>query len=248
MRRHLLAAGVIGIALAAAPRGHAQDDVKSIIEKAIKAHGGAEALAKTKATRSTSKGTVYLMGQPLAFTEKTTIQQPDKFKSELTLEIMGQQIQIVVVYDGKTCWAKGPQGVMEDPPTAAGEIKGALHAARAAMLTGLLDDKAFKVAPLGESKVKGKAALGVKVSHKDQKDVDFYFDKESSLLVKVARPVLDQAGEVMEERFLSDYKDFDGLKRPTKIVAERGGMKHLEAELVEAKTVDKIDSNEFAKP
>jgi hypothetical protein len=249
MRKFLLAVAVFGVALVLAPQTRAQDEAKAIIEKAIKAHGGADKLAKTKAVRSTAKGTLQLMGQTLAYTETSTIQQPNQFKSEVTLEIMGQQIPIIVVYDGKTCWAKGPQGVMEDPPLAADEIKTALYAARVGMLKPLLEDKSFTLSLLGESKVKGKAAVGVKVSSKGQKDIDLYFDKADGLIVKVVRPVLDMGGgEVMEERFLSDYKDFEGLKRPTKLVAERGGNKYLDAESVDVKFFDKIDANEFSKP
>src|SRR5262249_21640762 len=116
MRRYLLAAAAFGVALVLAPQSRAQDEAKAIIEKAIKAHGGADKMAKTKAIRPTAKGNLQLMGQALGYTETSTIQPPNQVQSALTPEIMGQQIPIIVVDDSKTCWVKGPQGVMEDPP------------------------------------------------------------------------------------------------------------------------------------
>lgn len=249
MRTYMLPAALVGAALLLAPYCHAQDDAKALIEKAIKAHGGADKLAKLKAVRASAKGTVDLMGQSAGYKETNTVQLPNHFRSEVTLDFMGQSIEIVVVFDGKTCWAKSPQGVMEDPPLAADELKNALYASRVGMLTPLLEDKSFTLSLLGETKVKDKAAVGVKVSSKGQKDIDLYFDKASGLIVKIVRPVLDMTGgEVMEQRYLSDYKDFDGLKRPTKVLVERGGKKYLEAETAEFKFLDKIDANEFSKP
>ena len=249
MRRFWLAAAAIGATLLVAPRSHAQDEAKAIIEKAIKAHGGADKLAKTKAMRSVSKGTVDVMGQTLPFKETNTMQQPSQFRSEVVLEVGGQQVTILAVGNGNDVWINVMGNTMEAPDIAKEEIKNALYAGRVGSLTPLLEDKEYKLSLLGEAKIKGKPAIGVKVSRSGQKDIDLYFDKETNLIARIVRPVLDQAGqEVIEERSYSDYKDVEGLRRPSKVYAERGGQKHAEAEVIESKYFDKIDANEFSKP
>jgi len=249
MRRFWLAAAAIGATLMVAPRSHAQDDAKAIIEKAIKAHGGADKLAKTKAMRSVSKGTVDVMGQTLPFKETNTMQQPSQFRSEVVLEVGGQQVTILAVGNGNDVWINVMGNTMEAPDIAKEEIKNALYAGRVGSLTPLLEDKEYKLSLLGEAKIKGKPAIGVKVSRSGQKDIDLYFDKETNLIARIVRPVLDQAGqEVIEERSYSDYKDVEGLRRPSKVYAELGGQKHAEAEVIETKYFDKIDANEFSKP
>jgi hypothetical protein len=249
MRKFLLAAAAMGVTLLVAPRSHAQGEAKAIIEKAIKAHGGADKLAKTKAMRTVSKGTVDVMGQTLPFKETNTMQQPGQFRSEVVLELGGQQVTILIVGNGNDVWINVMGNTMDAPYIAKDEIKNALYAGRVGSLTPLLEDKEFKLSLLGEAKIKGKPAIGVKVSRSGQKDIDLYFDKESNLVARVVRPVLDQAGQdVIEERTFSDYKDVEGLKRPMKVLAERGGQKYAEAEVIETKYFDKIDANEFSKP
>ena len=46
----------------------------------------------------------------------------------------------------------------------------------------------------------------------------------------------------------SDYKDFDGIKRPTKIEAKRDGKDFWKAEVTEFKVLDKVDPQTFAEP
>jgi hypothetical protein len=245
----LLAAAAMVVTFLVAPPSHAQDEARAIIEKAIKAHGGPGNLAKTKAMRSVGKGTVDVMGQSLPFKETNTMQQPSQFRSEVVLEIGGQQVTILVVANGNDVWISAMGNTMDAPDLAKDEIKNALYAARVGSLTPLLEDKNFKLSLLGETKVKDRPAVGLKVSRTGQKNIDLYFDKETNLVAKIVRPVLDQAGqEVIEDRFLSDYKDVEGLKRPSKVLAERGGRKYMEAESVETKYFDKIDANEFSKP
>ena len=45
----------------------AQNDVKAVIEKAIKAHGGEEKLSKYKASTMKGKGKISLMGNDAEF-------------------------------------------------------------------------------------------------------------------------------------------------------------------------------------
>jgi hypothetical protein len=47
---------------------------------------------------------------------------------------------------------------------------------------------------------------------------------------------------------MKEYKDFEGVKRPAKMVIERDGNKFLDLEITEIKLLEKLDDNEFQKP
>jgi hypothetical protein len=251
MRNYLLSTIAIGLYLLPAPLARAADDEpKALIEKAIKASGGEEKLAAIKALRIKSKGNVDVLGQTFAFTSNGVHQLAGQLKNEITIDIMGQQLTVLQVYDGKKGWFRLMDNTQELEGDTLKEMQAQAHSIRVNTLVPLLKDKAFTLAPLGEVKVNGKPALGVKVTAKDQRDIDLYFDKETGLVTKVSRQGFDTntMKEVMHEMIFSDFKDFDGVKHATKIVMNNDGKKLLDLEVTEYKVVDKLDDSEFAKP
>src|SRR5947208_1477821 len=83
------------------------------------------------------------------------------------------------------------------------------------------------------TKVNGKPAVGVRVSHKGHRDINLYFDKDKGLLLKIERTVKDlMAGgkESQEEVSYSDYKEVEGVQQPTKLVIKRDGKDYVDGE------------------
>jgi hypothetical protein len=249
MRRYLTAVAAVGLVLTAAGRAGAQDEPRAIIEKAVKAYGGADKLARLKAGYYTGKGTLQLMGMAFACIETTHLDQPNHFRTELKLNAGGVAITTVTAFDGKTAWTQVNGNNYEVPAGVADELKMALYIARAEMLTPLIEDKAFALSPLGEAQVDGKPAIGVKIAHAKHKDLELFFDKATGLLAKIAYVALDETGQAVKvERFHSDYQIFDGLMRPTQIKALRGGKEYVMVKITEYKILDKVDPNLFMKP
>jgi hypothetical protein len=247
MRLIPIPAIAFGLLLLPAGGARADDATKAIIDKAIKAHGGAEKIGKEKAAQTKSKGTLSLMGG-LNFTEETTV-QPDRLKSVLQLEAGGNTIQVTTVFDGKKAWASVNGQTQELEGKVLDEMKEASYMTRLARLA-VLKDNEYELSPLGEVKVNGKPAVGIRVASKGHRDVNLYFDKESGLLAKLERQAVDaMTGEdVAEERIITEYQEIDGVKVPKKAVINRDGKKFIEAEVVEIKFRDKFDESEFAKP
>jgi hypothetical protein len=54
--------------------------------------------------------------------------------------------------------------------------------------------------------------------------------------------------EVQQERIVSDYKDVDGQKRPTKVSVLNDGKKVVDIEFTDMSFVDKLDGDTFDKP
>ncbi len=228
----------------------AQDELRTVIEKAIKAHGGEANLNKHKAGQSRSKGTVVVQGNPIEFTEEATYHLPNKFKSVQEIQVGGQSVKIMVGYDGTKAWINvNGMNVDMKLDKLADLMKEQEYLAEIGRLT-VLKDKTYELSSLGEAKVKDKPAVGMRVSSKGHKDVNLYFDKDTGLLIKIEHRTVDfnTDKEVNEERIILEYQDKDGVKEPKKALVNRDGEKYVEAEVVEVKYLDDIDDTQFSKP
>jgi hypothetical protein len=248
--RKLFATGVaLGLVLTLAGFARAQGETQAIIDKAIKAQGGLEKVAKFKAAQMKSKGTINLLGNDVAITMENAFQWPDKMKSVAQMELMGMPINQTVVANGDKCWIKINDMIVDLPEKILESVKDSLYVERVASMV-LLKDKSLEISPLGEAKIDGKDAVGLKASSKGKPDVSLYYDKESGLLLQTENRMLDPMSmqEVTQKRLFKDYKDIDGTKRPSKVVIEKDGTKYIEMEITEMKLLEKLDDNEFQMP
>ncbi len=251
MRALLLPALALGLLGGAVSRSLAQEDTRAIIDRALKAHGGADKLAKVKASQYKSKGVIHILNQAIKFTSDSSVQDPDQFKSVTQLEIAGMKITQIQILNGDKGFVS-VNGMPQDlSDKLLNEMKEGLYAERVAGLTPLKEkEKDYQLSALGSVQVEGKDAVGVRVASKGHRDVNLYFDKASGLLVKVAHRTLDPMTnqEVSQEEIRMDYRDYEGIKLPAKLVVLRDGKKFMEAEVSDFKIVDKLDPSVFAKP
>ena len=251
--RRLLTPLLSAVVLFGSPAARAADDeARMIVLKAVKAHGGEAALSKYKAARSSAKGKINIPAAgEVDFTQEVVVMQPDKFKESMDLSIGGNTIKIVTIANGDK--ASIEAGGKEVPVTDAikDALKEAQHAMKAARMAEILKDKAFELSTLGEIKVEGKPAVGVRVSAKGQKDVNLYFNKETGLLAKVERRGTDPntGKEFTEERIILEYNkpNAEGLLSAKKVLVKRDGEKFMEAEVVDHKVFEAIEDAEFKK-
>jgi hypothetical protein len=224
-------------------RADDQADALTIIDKAIKAQGGEAKVAKFKAQTWKEKGTYYGMGDGLPFAGKYAVQFPDKFR----MEIEGV---FTIVLDGDKGWLESMGETKELTKEQLANQQRMQYIGQVSRLV-TLKDKAFKLSPLPEIKIDKDPAVGVKVSRQGQGDVLLYFDKGTGLLAKSEATVKseEQKGkEVRQELFMSDYKEVDGLKSPTKLVVKRDGKVYIEATIADLKRAEKLEDKVFAKP
>jgi hypothetical protein len=246
MRTLLISALAVGLVLTGSVRAPAQD-AKAILDKAVKVSGGLERLTKFRAVQTNVKGKLEAMGG-LEFTQEASMQEPDKIKAVVHLTVNGMQVTVTTVYNGKQGWINANGQTIDMPPGVMEAMKDAVEVMTLTRLA-FAGGKDFEASLLGESKVNDRPVVGVKVSRKEHKDVNLYFDKDSGLLVKMEHRAKDESGqEVDEERILSDYHDVDGHQVPKKVVVTRGGKKYLEAEVTDMKFLEKLEDSEFAKP
>jgi hypothetical protein len=238
-----LLAGVVVLAGARVTRADERAEAQTIIDRAIKAVGGEEKLAKFKSHTWTEKGTYHGMGTAQPYTGKYAVQWPDKFR----MEIEGF---FTMVLNGDKGWVSmgGATEEMSKEQLAA-QKEGQFSGYVSTLLP--LKDKAFRLAPVGEAKVGDRPAVIVKVTHEGHRDVLLFFDKENNRLLKseYKAKAQEQGGqEVKQEVFYSNYGDVDGVRFPMKILITRDGKPYVEAENSDVKAVDKLDEKVFAKP
>jgi hypothetical protein len=256
MRRALLPLLSAAVLLGLAAGGRAaDDDVKAILTKAIKAHGGEEKATKYKAAQVKSKGKVKLpMIGDTEFTQELATMQPDKIKDVFEFSAKGKQFTRLLLFDGEKLVVElnGEEIKLDDKMKDAikERLKEAGYMGRVARLVPLLKEKEFELSSLGEQKVEGKAAVGVLVKSKGHKDISLFFNKETGLLAKVEHRTTEEGTdkEVTEERIITEYKKTeDGLQMVKKLIIKHDGEKFLEAEVTEAKPLEKLEDSEFKK-
>src|SRR5262245_64813 len=176
---------VASLVLGLAGRAAAEDDAKAVIEKAIKAHGGEEKLAKLKAGRMKTKIRLE-EGGGLDLTQEAAFMLPDKIKEVVELTVDGNQVRVVSVFNGDKGWIKinGKEIKVDDKVKESLKEQG--HLSQVSRLVPLRG-KEFTLTSLGESKVDDKTVVGVKVARKGHQDIDLHFDKKTGLLTKVER-------------------------------------------------------------
>jgi len=240
--RHIL---VIELLLFASYPVSAQDEAKALLDKAIAAHGGEKNLSAMQAGFIKAKGRLNLR-DGLQFTQQTYYQLPDRLKE--IQEFVGQKSVFTSVVNGDNAWITVNGQAQTLDKNIISELKEATYLLQVNRLIPL-KEKNFQLSLLRQDSVNGHLADGIKVTSEGHKDVHLYFDKESHLLVKLQRQALDvnSGKEVKEERFFSDFRPINGIQEPQKVAISRNGQKFVEAEVIEAKILERLDPGIFEK-
>jgi hypothetical protein len=254
MRTFLYAALLAGMALVGWHPVWADDqaETQAILQRGIKALGGEERLSKFKAATWKGKGKFYDQhGQnAVEYTGEWALQPPRQFRGSITVVHEGMIHTEIRVLNGDKDWTRRDDGDTEeiDLRTATQDQRQMYEWLAETLLP--LRNKDLKLAPLGASKVGDHAAVGLKQTKKDGREFHYFFDRESSLLLKSEFRVKDRETdkEVTEEMLYSDYKEVDGIKQAMKLIGKHDGKIVLEQEITDFKPQEKLDDKVFAKP
>ena len=222
-----------------------EKDATAIIDKGIKALGGEEKLAKAEAITWKTKGTIKFNDNENEFTGFVTIKGLDHFRRESA----NDQFSVVVVLAGEKGWRKFGDNASELEGDGLANEKRRVYLEVIPATLVPLKGKGFKFEAGGEEKVGDKPAVSPKATGPDDKTFTIFFDKESGLPVKMTAKVVGFQGQENDlETTYSDYKDFDGIKKATKIEVKRDGETFQKMEHSDFKVLDKVDSDVFTEP
>ena len=251
MRYTLIGSFALVLTLAGLASGDDANTPAAILEKALQAAGGEAKLAKLQGLTLKGKGVYHEPGKPdLPFSGVWYYQGADKGRTLIQIEAKGGKSEELRVINGDKGWIKeGKLDAQQMDKDELAEEKEGLYFNWVTTLAPL-KGKDFKLGPLDEAKVDGKAAVGFSITRKGHENINLYFDKETGLLVKSERKVKDGGTKklVNEETLFSNFKEVDGVKIPLKFSVKWNGQPQAAAEMSEAKLVEKLDDKLFAKP
>jgi outer membrane lipoprotein-sorting protein len=238
------------LVLAATGLSAQADEVTNVINKAIKANGGKDALTKYKAATMKGSGTVNVMGMEIKYSATWYYLYPSLYRVDLEGEAGGMTFKVVQVSDGKEGWQKiGDMETMKLPKNDFDNVKSQIAIQEITTLLPLLDKKRYTVASLGDVKVKGKKAIGLNVTSKGGVDVNLYFDPTTLMIIKLQHQAKDPTGkEVTQTLFMNSFKKIQGVAFPTKVQVDQDGKKFVTVEFSEIKVSEKLDASVFKKP
>ena len=226
----------------------AADDATAIIDKAIIALGGEAKLAKATALKWKAEGKLIIEDNENNFSIRYITQGIDHAKVNFEGEINGNEIKGGTVLDGNKGWRTFGETNALDVDAVDNEKRN-VYLQIVPITLVPVKGNGFKIEASGESKVNDKPASVVKVTGPDGRTCKISFDKESGLPVQMEATVVGFGGDDYEQvTQFKDYKDFDGIKKATKVEAKRDGKPFLNVTIKEFAVVDQLPADTFSEP
>jgi hypothetical protein len=228
----------------ATPARASEKEARDIVDRAIKAAGGATALTKAAQCKRTDTGTQTLQGRDVPFTSAVTRSLPDKVRLQMELN---RKVKTTVVLNGDKAWQSdgGPAVALLSP-----RVRELREEAYLWWLTTLvpLTKTGFTLSTVADIKVDGDTAAGIKVVSRGHQDTRLYFSKRNGSLVKIERQSTEGGIKVDKEYFYSAYREFDGARLHTRELVKVNGQKWTAVAISDYSFPDKIDASTFSKP
>lgn len=240
----LIAIGVVTSAPPAVPDSAIA--IRKIIERGIEAQGGEQQFEKlSKPWRGKIRGKAGM----LDITGEMLHQSSTQSKISTVIHVGPLSTEVVVVSNGDKTWNRIAGFTNEVTGKDLEEMKDGNYRHHVRNLLPLSRERGIELSLLPETLVSGQPAVGIRVKSKGHRDIDLYFDKDTGLVVKTESRVLPPGKRpIVLEQILSNYRDFDGLKLPTKFTKFENQRQTSVEEFVDITFVDHMDDREFEKP
>ncbi|MHC5004209.1 MAG: hypothetical protein ACYTJ0_13925 [Planctomycetota bacterium] len=204
-----------------APAAQATDlpSADAVLTKYIKALGGEKAIREHNSMTMT--GRMEIPSQGMGGDIIIRAAAPNRFLVTMTIAGMGEMRQ---GYDGKVGWAMNPMmGSMLIEDEMLEDLK-----READFYADLNYKKNYKTMEVEDkTEFNGKQCYKLRlVSHNDQETTE-YFDVENGLKVGGSSTSETPMGPMETVAVVQEYKDFDGVKVPTKLVIKQMGMEQM---------------------
>jgi hypothetical protein len=183
-----------------------------LVEKHLQAIGGRATAERLSARHVTAEISTPTMGMMQL---ESWMARPNRSFSRIV--VSGRSI--TSGYDGSTAWRSSP---ISGPQVLQGaELKQAIDIANFDINVDF--SRVFTtMETVGERTVDGRACWNVRMVSASGTEVHNCFDKDSGLLVSTAGKEHTRRGEMAVETVMGEYKEFDGLKMPTRMTRSVG--------------------------
>jgi outer membrane lipoprotein-sorting protein len=225
-------------------------EAEAVLDRAIKACGGQETIAKLQVVVKATSTTILRDGVTShSIDYQISWQRPDRVRLEYSPRAAAKTNYVRVI-DGDGGWLSLNGAVRELPKTPLSQYGpewGVEFAAELLTFKG----KAYKLTALGKVKIDNQTVVGVKVAREGVPDVTLYFDRDTNLLLKRVVTIPSPAAggqDTQVEIEYADYKEAEKIKYASKVTIIRNGKNKTELNITEFKTVDKLEDSLFKKP
>lgn len=208
-----LAALALAVQAGAAAAQQPLPPASEVVDRYVQAIGGRAAAERLSARHVVAEMSMPAMGMTMQM--ETWTARPNRSFSRMEMSGMS----ITSGFDGTTAWVNSPMSgpkILDGP-----EFKQAIDNAN-------FDNNVdfAKVFPtmetVGERTVEGHPCWNVRMVSTNGTEVQNCFDKESGLLVGTISHQHTQMGDMTADIVVGDYKEFDGLKLPTRMQMTMG--------------------------
>lgn len=240
---------LLAFALSAHEQPEPQDKALAVIERAMKAHGGADRIKQLRVAevKYTMRGTMPFLGNPgdVDVTIEETYQLPLQIKKVINGKENGKEFSLAWAINGEKWWYVGKDGktvVRDEKKDVEGQHRPFIA------LEYLVNHREFEWSEVSEKDGK-LTALRAKSEDEDF-DYVFRFDKTNGLLVGLAsKRVLPKATKETDVEWrLEEYKEIGGVKLPMKHTVYHDGKKACEIHVKQVRFFEKLDERVFVAP
>jgi hypothetical protein len=218
---------------------------RAVIEKAIAALGGLDALRALKSLRAT--GTTTIMGPqgPMKVETTTTFVYPDRVRVEGELPV-GPMVQ---VYAAGQAWMQDPNGIREAPPAMRDGMGADLARDSKRLLLEAYDGRAQARALPDATSEDGRRQTSIEITPAGLGPVTLRLDPQTGFIESASYGVPGPSGRrsTMEQR-LQDYRPVDGVQFPFAAAVRLDGALVQERLLKKVEVNPTIDPGVFTKP
>jgi hypothetical protein len=243
MRGVLLSILLLSLLASSSLQADPRDEAVAILQGAIKAQGGADALRKAAMFQRYGSGTLTQPGTKQNFTDFVVAKLPGKLRVGIDVE---KRVQITMIVDDKKGWKASGGTTIELTGEGLEDLQEEAYVLWLTTLMPLLGE-GFTLSPAGEAERDGKAVVGVKVASKGHAEATLWFDKATRLLVQIEKEARQAGMKVRKTYGYGGYQEFTGVKLPTRIT-ERIGEVVTEATITDYRFPEKLDDAFFGRP
>jgi hypothetical protein len=238
---------------AAVPADEPSPQVRALLEKALKAHGGWDAMQKLCTATWHGRGLAYRKNSAnaSAFYGEWNAELPAKYRYKYDFKGLQGNLSIITTVNGDKAWRSfGDSRGSEDlTDKRLKEEQEELHSLYLSRLVPLLSGE-YQISKMPIGKRDGRYILGLKVEKPGFRTNRLYFDRQLGLLTYMERSVLDFEvnKEVIQETRFEAFQPMGGARLPQTITVKRDGKLFLELEMSKVELKSGFDDKLFTKP
>ncbi len=193
------------------------DKVRGVVEPAIAAAGGLDALRAVKTIRATARTVMQTPEGPMRATTRTYVEYPGRMRVDATLPA-GEVVQAYV--DGQA-WLKDPRGIRDAPTPMRDEFAQGLRRDWIALFLAVADNRVLGRVLPEEKGLAGRPLQVVELWSTELSPVRVAIDAGTRLVAWVSYQTGAPGGRVTVRESFDDYRDVAGIRIPFTAVVRR---------------------------